>query len=145
MTDSLVVWQDIPLGKKDGPVTFVTIDEWKDEGAGIGHIGADIEEIFEEPKEGEGQAVSLAVIEKESGTESGHDQFAEGSAQDHERVAEVTEERMAGFVNDKIGEIEKEEAGSVAPGVEKEEDIAGEDYGATDAGDAGPVLGPVEG
>lgn len=143
MTDFLVVIEDAPLREEDRPVTLVGINEGKRQRARVRHVRADIEEIFEEPENGEGQAVSLAVIEKEGGAQRRNDEFAESAAENHERVTKPTEEWMAGFVDDEIGEVEEEEARGIAPGVEEEEHVERNDDSAAGAGDASPVVGAV--
>lgn len=143
MADFLIVIEDAPLGEENGPITFVGVDERKRERTGVCHIRANIKEIFEEPENGEGKAVGLAMIEKEGGTKSRDNQFAKSAAEDHKRVTKPAEEGVAGFVNDQVGVIEEEEAGGVAPGVQQEENVERDDDGAAEAGDASPVVGAV--
>ena len=75
VADLLVVEQDTPLLEQDGPVTFVGIDEWKDQGAGVGHVGPDIEKILEEPEESKGEAVGLAVEKEKRGAQERNEEF----------------------------------------------------------------------
>jgi hypothetical protein len=143
VTNLLVVREDAPLREENGPVAFVAIDKRKVQGAGIGHVGADVEKIFEEPEEGEDEAVGLAVVKEKSGAEEWNEKFAEGAAEDHYCVAVKAEEGMAGFVDDEVGVVEEEEAGSVTGGVEEEEEIESEAECAAETGDGGPVVGAV--
>ena len=123
VADFLVVDQNPPLVEEESPVAFVGVDERKGGGAGVGHVGADVEEVFKEPEEREGEAVGLASEEKNRGTEERSEEFGEGAAEKHHGVAERAEERMARFVDKEIGVVEEEETGIVAPGVEEEEEI----------------------
>jgi len=50
------------------------------------------------------------------------------------------EERMSGFVDGKIGEVEEEETGTVVCGVEKEEKIESDRDDGDGAGDGFPVF-----
>jgi hypothetical protein len=145
VADALIVGKDTPLLEEQGPIAFVAIDERKDESAGVGHVGANVEKILAEPEKREGEAVSLAMKEEEGGAQERNDEFAESAAKKHHGVAEVTEERVAGFVDDEIGVVEEEETGGVVPGVEKKKEIEREDDDATSARDVGPVVGAVEG
>jgi len=144
VADLLVVVQNSPLSEKNGPVTFVAIDERESGGTCIGHVGTDVEEIFEEPEEGKGQAIGLALKKEVGGTEKRRNEFTQSAAEDHDGVAKGAEERMASFVDGQVGEVEEEKAGGVAPSVEEKEKIERQANAAPDAGDAGPLLGAVE-
>lgn len=145
MADFLVIEKHTPLPKENGPIALIGIDEGKDEGACVGHVGADVEKIFEEPEEREGQAVGLAVKKEKSGAQKRDQELTERAAENHKGVPEVAEEGMAGFVDDKVGVIEEEEAGIVAPGVEQEEKVEGEANAAAKTGNTRPVIGAIEG
>ncbi len=140
----LIGVEDIPLGEKDGPITFVTVDERKDEGPGICHVSADVKKILKEPEERKREAVGLAVEKEKCGAQKRHDEFPERATENHHGVAEVAKEGMAGFVDDQVCVVEKKEAGGVAPGVEEEEEVEREDDGAAEAGNASPMIRAVE-
>jgi hypothetical protein len=44
----------IRVGCRDGPVALVAIDERDGASARIGHVGADVKKVFEEPEDREG-------------------------------------------------------------------------------------------
>lgn len=50
---------------------------------------------------------------------------------------------MASFVNYQVDVVEDQEAGLVAPGIEEEKEIEGEDDGAPHARDTGPASGTI--
>lgn len=144
VADFLVLEKDAPFGEEDGPIAFIGIDNRADEGAGVGHVGADIKKVFEEPEEGEGQAIGLALEEEKGGTEKRDDEFTQSAAHNHEGVTAPAECGMTDFVDGEIGVVEEEEAGIVTPSVEQEEEIEREDDATADAGNAGPVVGAIE-
>src|SRR6476660_3097789 len=120
-----------PLGKENGPVTFVAADQGQRGGAGIGHVDADVEKIFEEPEGTEGGAVGLAPEEKVGGAGQRNDEFEERAAEDHQGVSpavfaaatENAEEWMASFVDHEVDEIGDQKLRAAQHGVEKEQDI----------------------
>src|SRR5260370_16666411 len=89
--------------------------------AGVGHVGADVGEIFEEPEGAKSEAGGFALPEEVDGAQERNEKFAEGSAENHDGVAEPTEEEVAAFVDEQIGVVEDEESGAVSEGVGKEE------------------------
>ena len=105
------------MGEEDGPVAFVGADERQCRGAGICHVGADVRENLEEPEHAEGEAGGFALKEKVGGAKQGDEEFAEGSAEDADGVAEPTEEEVTAFVDDQIDVIEDEESGTAGDGV----------------------------
>ena len=146
--DLRVVEHEIPLGEEDFPVAVTGPDQKKRTRAGVGHVGADVEKVFEEPEGAEGGTSGFSAEEKIDGAHKGDDEFEERTAEDHKRVAEASfrataenaEERMAGFVNGEIRIIEEEEAGAVVCGVQKEEEIEREGDDGDRTGDAFPVI-----
>jgi len=136
--DFLVLGEETPLGEEDGPVAVFGADEGQGGGAGVGHVGADVREIFEEPEDGEGEAGGFAVEEKIGGAEQWDNEFAEGSAEDADGVTEPTEEEMAAFVDDQIGIIEEEEGGAAGEGVEKKKGVEAEPGDSCAAGEGFP-------
>ena len=157
MGDLGVVKEEVPFGEEDFPVAVTGADERERAGAGVGHVGADVEKVFEEPECAEGGAGGFAAEEKISGAGERDDEFEQSPAEDHERVAEVgfrataenAEKRMAGFVDGKICEIEEQETGAVVRSVEKEEEIEGDGNDGDGAGDGFPIVegggGPLHG
>ena len=105
--------EKIPLAEEEGPVTDFGIDEREGAGAGVLHVGADIEEVLEKPESGESEAISLAMEIKVDGAEEWNEKLAERAAEKHEGVAAPGKEEMAGFVDHEIDEVGKEEAGGV--------------------------------
>ena len=131
MGDLCVVEHKIPLSEEDFPVAVPGADERERAGASVGHVGADVEKVFEEPECAEGDAGGFPAEEEICGAGEGDYEFEECAAHDHERVAEAVlsataenaEERMSGFVDGEIGVIEEQEAGAVVGGVEKKEEV----------------------
>src|SRR5271165_4869405 len=117
VADSLVVEEEIPLAEEEQPIAGFGADEGQGVHAGVGHVGADVEEILEEPEGREGNAVGLALKKEIDGAGGGNDELEERAPEKHEGVAEKTEKRMAGFVDHEIDEIGEEEVGSVGVGV----------------------------
>src|SRR6516162_9277501 len=118
--------EEVPLAEQERPISDVGIDEWESVGAGVLHVCADVQEILEKPERGKGEAVSLSFHEEEGSAEERGEQFAEGAADQHDRLAAPTKEQMAGFVDHKIDKVGKEEAGFVAQGVEEEKRVGSE-------------------
>ena len=145
MANLLVVQKNGPLIEEQGPVALIGVDEWKDERTGVGHVGADVQEVFEKPENGEGEAVGLTVKEEKGGTEERDDEFTESTAKDHDSVAKPTEEVMTAFMDGEIHKIREKEAGIIPPRVEEEEKIESKHSSATDAGNARPMIGAIEG
>ncbi len=105
--DFLVLGEESPLGEKDGPVAVFGADEGQCGGAGVGHVGADVEEIFEEPEDAKSEAGGFALPEEVDGAQERNEKFAKGPAENHDGVAEPTEEEMAAFVDDQIDVVEE--------------------------------------
>ena len=145
VADFLVVEEEVPLAEEDEPIAGFGADEGQGVHAGVGHVGADVEEILEEPERGEGDAVGLALEEEIDGAGGRNDEFEERAAEKHEGVTEEAEEGVAGFVNHEIDEIGEEEIGGVEPGVEEEEDVENEPGAGAEAGDGFPVVEVFEG
>ena len=129
------------MAEEQGPVADFGVDEREGVGAGILHVSADVEKVFEEPESREDEAIGLPVEEKIERAEERNEKFAERAAEEHEGVAAPGEEEMAGFVDHQIDEVGKKEPGGVAGGVEEEESADEEPGGASDAGDGIPRLG----
>ena len=103
--DFLVLGEEAPLGEEDGPVAVFGANKGQCGGAGVGHVGANVGEIFEEPEAGEGEADGFALPEEIDGAQERDEEFAKGSTEDHGGVAEPTEEEMAAFVDDQINVV----------------------------------------
>ena len=141
LADFLVSEEKVPLTEENSPITDVTVDEREGLGAGVLHVGADLEEIFEKPESGEGEAAGLTVEIEVDPAKQRDEKLAERAAEKHQSVAAPGEEKMARFVDHEIDEIGKEEAGGIAGGVEEEERIGEEPKDAGVAGDGVPGLG----
>jgi hypothetical protein len=126
VADFLVVEEEVPLAEEEEPIAGFGADEGQGVHASIGHVGADVEKVFEEPEGREGDAVGLALKEEIDGAGGGNDEFEERAAEKHEGVAEEAEEGMAGFVDHEVDEIGEKEIGGVEPGVEEKEDVENE-------------------
>jgi len=131
VADLDVVDEDVPLGEEDFPIVVAGADEGQGESAGISHVGADVEKIFEEPEGAKGGAGGFAFDEEIRKTGERGDEFGESAAENGHGVAEGAEQGMARFMDGEIGEIDDEEIGRVEGGVAEEESV--ED----DPGDAG--------
>src|ERR1700730_1604124 len=105
LADFQVRGEKIPLAEEDRPITDVAVDEGKGFGAGVFHVGTDVEKILEKPEGGEGEAVSLAVEIKVQAAEERDEKFAKGPAEDHKGAATPRKKQMAGFVDHEIREI----------------------------------------
>src|SRR5271165_4756102 len=145
VADFLVVEEKIPLAEEEQPIAGFGADEGQGVHAGVGHVGADVEKILEEPEGREGDAVGLALREEIDGASGGDNEFEERAAEKHEGVAKVAEEGMASFVNHEIDEIGEEEIGSVGPGVEEEEDVENKPGAGAEAGDGFPFAEVFDG
>lgn len=145
LADFQIEGEKVPLAEEEGPVADFGVDEREGVGSRVFHVGADVEEVFEEPESGESEAAGLTVEIKVDGAEEWNEKFAERAAEKHERVAAPGEEEMAGFVDHQIDEVWKEEAGGVAEGVEEEQSVDEEPRAAGNAGDGIPGLGFGEG
>src|SRR5260370_1417590 len=108
--------------------------------AGVGHVGADVGEIFEEPEGAKSEGGGFALAEEIDGAQERNEEFSEGAAENHDGVAEPTEEEVAAFVDDQIDVIEDEESGAVGQGVEKEKGVEAEPG---DSGETGNGLPPA--
>jgi hypothetical protein len=92
----------------------------------VGHVRADVGKVFEEPETAKGESGGFPHPEKIKGAEERNEQFSERSAEDHDGVAEPTEEEMAAFVDDQIDVVENEKAGTISERVKKEESVEAE-------------------
>ena len=146
--DLRVVQHQVPLGEEDFPVAVTRGDKKKRAGAGVGHVGADVEKIFEKPERAEGGAGGFATEKEISDRGQRNDELEQRAAENHECVSEAVlgvaaddaEEWMAGFVDHEIGEIEEEETGAIVGGVEKKEKIEGDGNEGDWAGDGLPFF-----
>ena len=123
MADLLIEHKNTPLIEENGPVAFIGVDEREDERTGVGHVGTNIEKVFEEPEEREGQAVGLPMVEEKGRTKKRNDKLTEGATKNHDGVAEPSEEVMSSLMDGEIHEIEEEKPGIISPGIEKEKEI----------------------
>src|SRR6266581_4774372 len=137
--DFLVLGKEAPLGEENGPVAFFGADKGQGSRTGVGHVGTDVGEILEEPEEREREAGSFALPEEIESAQERDEQFAEGSAENHDGVAKPTEKEMAAFVDDQIDVIEKQKSGVVGEGVEKEQAVGTEPGDSCETGDGLPV------
>ena len=136
--DFLVLGENAPLGEENGPVALIRADKRQDGSACVGHVGADVGEIFEEPEAAKSEAGGFALEEKIGGAEQGNEQFGEGSAKDVDGVTKPTEEEMSAFVDDQIDVIEDEKTGAAGESVEKEKGVETEPSNSGEAGDRLP-------
>ncbi len=115
MGDLRVMKHKVPLREEDFPVAVARADEEERAGAGVGHVGGDVQKILEEPECAEGGAGGFATEEKIGRAGERHDEFEKRAAYDHESVTETgfrattenAEERVACFVDGEIGVIEE--------------------------------------
>lgn len=121
--DLLVAEHEAPMAEEDGPIVVAGTDEGKSLRAGVGHIDADIEEIFEEPEGAKGDGGGFAFEPEIHAAEERHEKFRERAAENHDDVAEPREKEVAAFVDDEVDVIEEKEARAVERGVEKEEEV----------------------
>ena len=145
VADLDVVEEDVPLGEEDFPIVVAGADEGERECAGVSHVGADVEEVFEEPDGAESDAGGFAFDEEIREAGEWSDEFGEGAAENGQGVAKRAEERMAGFVNGEIGEIDDEKIGCVEGGVEEKEGVEDEPGDAGESGDGFPCAKIVGG
>ncbi len=117
--DSLVLGEKAPLGEENFPVGVAGADQGQGCGAGVGHVGADVGKVFEEPEAGKSKAGGFPLPKEIDGAEERHEQFAQRSPKNRDGVTEPTEEKMPAFVNDQIDEIEEQESGVVRECVEE--------------------------
>src|SRR5208283_4586786 len=113
VADFLVVEEKVPAAEEEQPIAGFGADEGQGVHARVGHVGADVEKVFEEPEGRKSGAVGLALGEEIDGAGRGDDEFEKRAAEKHDGVAEEAEEGMAGFVDHEIGEIDEEEIGGV--------------------------------
>ncbi len=78
------------------------------------------------------------MAEEIDGAQERNEEFSEGAAENHDGVAEPTEEEVAAFVDDQIDVIEDEESGAVGQGVEKEKGVEAEPGDSGEAGNGFP-------
>ena len=103
--DFLVLGEEAPLSEENRPVTFLRADQGQGCGTRIGHVGADVGKVFEEPEDGKSEAGRFALPEESGRAEERDEQFAEGSSENHDGVTEPTEKEMPALVDDQIDEI----------------------------------------
>ncbi len=102
MADLLIVNEDSPLGEKKRPVAILGANEGQRGSASVGHVGADVEKIFEKPETTECDGGRFSLPPEICCAEQRNDKFAESPAEDHDRMAEPTEEKVAAFMDDQI-------------------------------------------
>ena len=88
--------------------------------ARVGHVGTDVQEVFEEPEAREGHGSSFAFPPEIGGTQERDQEFAECAAENHDGVAKPTEEKVAASVNDEIDVIDDQKTGAVGRSIEQE-------------------------
>src|SRR5208337_2033087 len=71
VADFLVVEEEVPLAEEEQPIAGFGADEGQGVHAGVGHVGADVEKVFEEPEGRKSEAVGLALEEEIDGVEPG--------------------------------------------------------------------------
>jgi hypothetical protein len=67
----------------------------------------DVKKVFKEPEGGKSKAGGFALPEEIDGAQERHEQFAERSAENHDGVAEPTEEEVPAFVDDQIDVVQE--------------------------------------
>ena len=116
----MILYKQAPLREKYRPVALLRAYERQCRRAGIGHVGPDIKEVFEEPEAREGHGGSLAFPPEIGGAQERDQEFAECSAENHDGVAKPTEEKVAASVNDEIDVIDDQKTGAVGRSIEQE-------------------------
>jgi hypothetical protein len=139
MADLLVPKEDVPLREENGPVAILRAYQRQCRRAGIGHVGADVEEIFEKPEAAEGYGDGFALPPEEGGAEQGDNKLAERASENPDGVAEPTEEEVATLMNHEIGIVDEEKTSAVSGGVKKEKKIEYKPSDAKDAEDGLPI------
>src|SRR5260370_9289250 len=89
--DFLVLGEETPLGEENGPVALIGADQRQDGGASVGHVRADVGEIFEEPEDAEGETDGFALEAKRGGAAQGDYGFAKGTSEDVQRLRATAE------------------------------------------------------
>jgi len=140
VADGDIVAEDSPEAEEDAPIVVAGADERKFLRTGVGHVSADVEKIFEEPERAEGDCGGFAFEKEKDETGERGDEFEECAAEDGHGVAERAEERMAGFVDEEIGEIDEEKIWRVDGGVKKEKRVDDEPGDAGDFRDGFPFV-----
>src|SRR6266852_1038049 len=121
--DFPVLLKQPPLPEKNQPVARFRSDQRQGVAARVGHIHPDVREILEEPEAAEREACGFALPEKIGRAEQRDQQFAERSAENHDRFAEQAEEKMPAFVDDQIDVVEKQKPGAVGERVNQEQRV----------------------
>ena len=121
--DLPVLLEQSPLPEKNQPVARFGADQRQRVAARVGHVRPDVREILEEPEAAERKAGGFAFPEKIDRAEQRDQQFAERSAENHDRFAEQAEEKMPAFVDDQIDVVEKQKPGAVGERVNQEQRI----------------------
>src|SRR6266567_6933093 len=118
--DFLVLGEEAPLGEKNCPVALFGANERQSGGACIGHVCANVRKVFKELKAAESKAGRFPLPEEINCAEQRHKQFGKRAAENHDGMAEPTEEEVTTLVDDQIDEIQDEKPGAVSEGIEEE-------------------------
>jgi hypothetical protein len=137
-TDFLILSKQSPLAEKNFPVMLAGTNQRQSLGARVRHVGANIGEIFKEPEAAKSGAGGFPLPEEIECAQERNKQFAKRSTENHDGVAEPTEEKMPALVDDQINVIEKEKTAAVEGGVKKEESIEAEPADSRETGDRLP-------
>src|SRR6266478_4855067 len=119
--DFLILSEQSPLAEKNLPIVLAGTDKGQGLGARVGHVCANVRKVFKEPKAAESKAGRFPLPEEINCAQQRHKQFGKRAAENHDGIAEPTEEEMSAFVDDQIDVIEDEKSGVVSEGVEEEE------------------------
>ena len=137
--DFLVLGEEAPLSEENFPVGVAGADQRQGRGARVGHVGADVRKVFEEPEDGKGEARGFALPEETGGAEERHEQFTQGSSEDRDGLAKPAEEEMPALVDDQIDKVGKQESGMIKEGVEKKQRVGAEPRNAGTARNRLPI------
>src|SRR6266851_10526210 len=116
----LILKKQTPLAEKNPPIVLAGTDTGQGLGAGVGHVCANVRKVFKEPKAAESKAGRFPLPEEINCAEQRHKQFGKRAAENHDGMAEPTEEEMSAFVDDQIDEIQDEKPGAVSERIEEE-------------------------
>lgn len=100
--------KDVPTEKDFVPIMVAAAHEGKLERKRVGHVPGNVEEIFEEPDPGSGESDSVAFAPVRNGKDDRKSELAQSAAVNGESFAQEAINGMAGFVEEKIGAIQKE-------------------------------------
>src|SRR5260370_13593651 len=137
--DFLILGKQAPLAKENRPIAFVGTNQGQSACTRVGHVGADVGKILEEPEGGEGKTCSFPLPEEIDGAEQRNDQLAERPAQNMDGLSKPTKEKMPAFVDDQIHVIEDEKPGAVQVGVKKKKRVKTEPGNASAARNGLPL------